>query len=253
MSTPFFSIITPTFNRVNDGKLKRCLNSVLTQTFEDFEHITVDDGSASGEDSKGLVESFEDERFKYIRIERSQRVVARNTGMRAAAGQNICWLDDDDCYNPMYLATFAHHIRKFPEAKLFVAGVVVHGIERDREGNQTVPKWTRIRSAWMPPGDPEGKHPHGIFNSGKVGSGMFVFARSCLADIGLMPNSWNHWEPIADGMDEWVGVPSGTTGYSAAKKLVGNPWGDDHAMFQRLCRFYKVHLIEAALYIQFRK
>ena len=53
---------------------------------------------------------------------------------------------------------------------------------------------------------------------------------------------------IADGADEWLGYE---TGYSAAKKWIGNPWGDDWVFFRKLTLFYKVHLIQACLYNQY--
>lgn len=245
MSKPFFSIITPTYNRVNDGKLKRCLNSVLTQTFEDFEHIIVDDGSA--EDVGSLIENY-DERFHPVRIKHSGRVIARNAGMKAAGGEWLCHLDSDDTYSPMYLSTLAHYIEQEPDVDLWVCGAVVNGMFKDDKGNHLVPKWTNIRQAWTPPLNTDGNHV--IFNSGKVGTGMFVFRRRCLDVIGYPPD-WQNHNQIADGMDEWLGVALGTTGYSSAKRLVGNPFGDDHALFQKLCLYYRAHLIQAALYCQF--
>ena len=76
---------------------------------------------------------------------------------------------------------------------------------------------------------------------------MFVFHRECYENIGPMPH-WKDHLAVADGVDEWLGYE---TGYSGDKKWVGNPFGDDWAYFRKLTQFYRVHLIEACLYIQY--
>ncbi len=240
---PKFSIITPTFNRA-DGRLQRCLASVRAQTFEDWEHIVVDDGST--DDTAEVVEGVEDPRVRYVYVEHGGRVVARNTGMRKARGEWFCWLDSDDAYDPMYLATVEHHARSEPEARLWVCGAVYHGMIKDEKGRHICPRWTKMRKAWMPPVDTDGTHSE-HFPSGKVGTGMFVYHRECYEKIGSLPDWRNHLE-IADGIDEWLGY---TTGYSAKERWVGNPFGDDFAMLRALTLHYRVHLIEAALYVQY--
>jgi glycosyltransferase involved in cell wall biosynthesis len=251
---PKFSIITPTWNRVEGGKLHRCLASVMTQTYHDFEHIVVDDGSRDIEATRLVVNNFEDfVPIKYIEIPHQGRVIARNTGMRAAKGEWICWLDSDDALDPMYLETLAYNIDREPDACLWVVGAVVHGILKVKvEGQKrlvhTVPKWTKLRKAWMPPVSCDGNHT--LFNSGHVGTGMFVFRRECLETTGLMPPFINH-NQLADGLDEWLGVEPGATGYNSRTRLIGNPNGDDHAWFQKLCLYWQVHLIDACLYVQY--
>ena len=248
VSKPFFSIITPVYNRVNDGKLKRCLDSVMTQTFEDFEHLTIDDGST--EDVSSVVDHY-DERFQYITIEHQGRVVARNEGFSRAKGKFIAMLDSDDAWDPMYLATFTYYIEQFPEHHAFCAGAIVHGVKKSEEvGKHLVPVWTKIRHAWEPPPDPSGKYKSAIFTSGKVGTGMFVFSKEALDTIGLLPD-WLHWEEVADGIDGYLGVPAGTTGYNRHTRLVGNPYGEDHCMYQKLAMHFDIKIIKAALYIHY--
>lgn len=245
MTTPFFSIITPVHNRVDNGKLKRCLNSVMTQTFEDFEHIIVDDGSE--EDVEGLVAQY-DNRFHYIRIPRSGRVIARNTGMEAAKGRNIAWVDSDDVYDPLYLKTFAVNMEMQPEAKLWICAATFHGMIKDGRNVHICPKWSKYFKAWIPPVDPDGPG-HKFFTSGKITSGQFVFARECLDKTGLMP-PWKTLYEVADGVHEWTSFTDEIY-YSAAKKWCGNPWGEDFVMFLALCKHYRVHAIEAALLIHY--
>lgn len=253
MNVPKFSLITPTWNRA-DGRLSRCLESVYTQTYRDFEHVVVDDGSDDGTESlcTQLVESTKPGyELRYIRKEHEGRVVARNVGMREAGGDWIAWVDSDDALDPMYLETFDHFTRERPEVDLWVTGAVVHGVRsggpKDRYGGQTVPYWTKLRRAWIPPLDEDGPHVHRLFHSGHVGTGMFVFRRECLDTVGYFPDSWRDHDDIADGIDEYLGLPPGTTGYGTVgppeRPLghVGNPYGEDHCLYQKLCLHYRAH------------
>ncbi len=95
--TPLFSVIIPTHGR---GQfLSRALGSVLEQTIADFECIVVDDASPTP------VTVPADPRIRLIRREVNGGVsAARNTGLRAATGRYVTFLDDDDTYAPERLA-----------------------------------------------------------------------------------------------------------------------------------------------------
>jgi len=247
---PKFSIIIPTWERVSDGKLERCLESIQTQTYHDYECIVVDDGSK--EDVAELVSFQFDDRFRCIRIPHQGRVIARNTGFAAARGEYFAWADSDDAYDPMYLATFDYHIQQEPEARLFVCGAVVHGVVKDEKGKHLVPVWTKLRHAWEPPLDPDSDAVHAHFFSGKVSSGEFVYHRECYEKVGPFP-PWINPMQIADGIDDWLGYE---TGYSAKSKeeggrWVGNPHGEDYTYYRKLTMYYRVHIIKAALYIHY--
>lgn len=97
MVKPTISVVIPTHNRAK--LLKRAINSVLRQTFEDFELIVVDD--ASLDNTSEVVESINDGRIRYVRLEKnSGGPVARNTGIKKARGKFIALLDDDDEWLP---------------------------------------------------------------------------------------------------------------------------------------------------------
>jgi glycosyltransferase involved in cell wall biosynthesis len=226
------------------GKLERCLDSLQMQTYTDAEFIIVDDGSKDGTQEFLLERASHDSRIRNIGMAHQGRVFARNAGMAVARGEWFCWLDSDDAYDQMYLATLAYNIEKEPDVRLWVLGVVMHGIHKEN-GKHTVPRWTKLRKAWMPPVDANGVHAH--FTSGKIGTGMFVFHRECYEKIGPLP-PWKNHNFVADGVDEWLGYE---TGYGSDKKLVGNPWGDDWAYFRKLTMHYRVHLIDACLYIHY--
>jgi glycosyltransferase involved in cell wall biosynthesis len=104
----FFSIIIPTYNR--EKEISRALNSVLTQTFQDFEIIVVDDGSTDNTES--VVLSFNDIRIKYIKQDNSGATAARNYGIRNSSGQYIAFLDSDDMWYPTFLE---EHKAKYEE------------------------------------------------------------------------------------------------------------------------------------------
>lgn len=89
---PYFSIITPTYNRAH--LIGRTIASVLTQTFGDFELIIVDDGST--DNTKEIIEAFDDKRIRYLYQTNSERGKARNTGAENAKGAYIFFLDSDD-------------------------------------------------------------------------------------------------------------------------------------------------------------
>ena len=83
--------------------LHQCLNSVLSQTFTDFEVILVDDGST--DDSFRIFQEYvsRDKRFKLIHQENKGLAGARNTCLKHMTGDFIAWLDSDDWLENDYL------------------------------------------------------------------------------------------------------------------------------------------------------
>lgn len=106
--SPYFSVIIPTYNR--SGVLGRTIDSVVAQTFGDWELIVVDDGST--DDTASLVKSFADSRIRYRYQENAERGAARNTGIDMAGGEWICFLDSDDCFLPDHLQGFSDEISR---------------------------------------------------------------------------------------------------------------------------------------------
>lgn len=89
-----FSVIIPVYNV--EAYLIECLNSVLDQTFEDWEAICVNDGST--DNSAAILEEYgqKDSRFKIVNQPNGGLSTARNTGLKAAAGEYVLFLDSDD-------------------------------------------------------------------------------------------------------------------------------------------------------------
>lgn len=100
-NSPFFSIITPTYNR--ESFLEEMISSVATQTCQDYEHIIIDDGSTDG--TEALINRLvgTNPKIVYIKQENKGRSAARNVGIEQAKGEYICFLDSDDVWSENYL------------------------------------------------------------------------------------------------------------------------------------------------------
>ncbi len=100
--TPLVSIVTPVFNSANF--LPETLNSIRTQTFEDFEHLVVDDGST--DESVSILERYasQDVRIRIIRLKGNNGPAkARNAAIESARGRYIAFVDSDDLWLPQKL------------------------------------------------------------------------------------------------------------------------------------------------------
>lgn len=96
---PTFSVIIPAYNR-GDG-LRTTIDSVLSQTYVDFELIIVDDGST--DNTRKIVEGIDDNRIRYIFQNNEGASKARNTGIEFASGKYVAFLDSDDVF-------LSHHL-----------------------------------------------------------------------------------------------------------------------------------------------
>ena len=108
---PTVSIVIPTYNRAD--LIARSIQSVLNQSYPDFEVIVVDDGSTDG--TKEVVENFNDKRIKYIRLNNNRGAgAARNVGIRSSMGKFIAFQDSDDMWLPeklkKHLSIFAKEL-----------------------------------------------------------------------------------------------------------------------------------------------
>ena len=117
-----FSIILPTFNRGH--MIHLAIESVLNQTYKDWELIIVDDGST--DKTKDVIEKFieKDNRIKYLQQKNKERSAARNKGIKEANGEWICFLDSDDVYHSSHLHEFHNFINNNDSKKgLYFSGL----------------------------------------------------------------------------------------------------------------------------------
>ena len=108
--TPVVSIIVPVYNAEKD--LHRCIDSIIAQTFTDWELFLIDDGS---KDSSGVIcDEFatKDNRIRVIHKENGGVSSARNVGLDNARGEWITFVDSDDWIKPQYLEHLFGSIEK---------------------------------------------------------------------------------------------------------------------------------------------
>jgi len=126
MKKPFFSIVLPTYNRADF--ITKAIESAMEQAFEDWELIIIDDGST--DDTKEVVQSYQEERIIYVWQENKERSAARNHGIEIARGQYVCFLDSDDYYLPNHLQDLYSQIEKhnYPRA-VFMSGLECRDVD----------------------------------------------------------------------------------------------------------------------------
>ena len=107
-----FSVVIPLYNKA--PYINCTIESVLAQTFKDFEVIVVDDGSSDG--SAELVALVRDPRFRLTRQTNSGVSAARNKGIALARGDWVAFLDGDDWHHPRYLETLVAAQNAYPDA-----------------------------------------------------------------------------------------------------------------------------------------
>src|SRR5437773_3361686 len=107
------SVVIPTFNSAD--YLAQAIQSVLVQTYQDFEIIVVDD--ASTDHTEEVLRPFA-KRICYVRQDRGGPSVARNRGILQARGEMIAFLDADDVWRPTKLARQVEFLDYYPEACL---------------------------------------------------------------------------------------------------------------------------------------
>ena len=95
------SIIVPVYNV--EKYLRRCLDSILAQTFTDFECICIDDGSSDG--SGKILDEYAEKDFRFVVIHKDNGGVssARNAGLDVARGEWLAFVDSDDWVEKNFL------------------------------------------------------------------------------------------------------------------------------------------------------
>ncbi len=112
---PKISVVIPLYNK--ESYIKNTIESVLHQDFKDFEIIVVDDGST--DNSLRIVKQFAHTFITTISQQNQGVAKARNTGVQAASGELIAFLDADDLWLPHHLSEIATLSQKFENASFF--------------------------------------------------------------------------------------------------------------------------------------
>ncbi|MFQ5768343.1 MAG: glycosyltransferase family 2 protein, partial [Acidobacteriota bacterium] len=126
--TPQVSVVIPAYNRA--ALLPQAIQSVLAQTFTDFEIIVVDDGSTDG--TEACLKPFGG-RIRYLRQENVGPASARNRGIRASRSPLVGFLDSDDAWESRTLESVVDVFQQHPNVGL----VSIMARETDPHGEET--------------------------------------------------------------------------------------------------------------------
>jgi glycosyltransferase involved in cell wall biosynthesis len=173
---PRVSVVIPTRDR--PALLVRAVRSVLAQSMPDFEVIVADDGSPGGTD--GPRAELDDPRIVWLDAERRGVAAARNAACRAARGQWLAFLDDDNRWTPRFLE------RQLATADAADAEVVAAlGVDLAADG-------TRMPQPAPPSSDPLRAAAAGWFPF----TSCVMVRRSALAAVGGFPEEFDHGEDV---------------------------------------------------------
>lgn len=115
---PKISVVIPCFNGAEF--LSRSINCVLSQTFQDWELIFIDDGST--DNSLDIARTYNDQRIKIIHQDNNGVSYARNEGLKIAQGKYVAFLDSDDEWNNGFMEKMLSALESNPDAVLAYCG-----------------------------------------------------------------------------------------------------------------------------------
>lgn len=119
------SVVIPLYNK--EKSIASTLQTVLNQTFTDYEIVIVNDGST--DNSVIEVEKVQDDRIRLIHQQNAGVSAARNRGIEEAKGELIAFLDADDEWKPEYLVTQYQLSLKYPECSVFACNYEFRDVE----------------------------------------------------------------------------------------------------------------------------
>jgi glycosyltransferase involved in cell wall biosynthesis len=139
-TNPLVSVIVPTRDRTET--LRRALDSVVAQSYANWELIVSEDGAT--DETAGLVAGFDEPRLRYLRGAPGGASAARNRGIAAARGALITYLDDDNRMHPNWLKSVVWAFEQRPDAAILYGGIAIDDTARlHGDGGREMP------SAWL--------------------------------------------------------------------------------------------------------
>ncbi|WP_455640378.1 glycosyltransferase family 2 protein [Parabacteroides sp.] len=128
ISNVIFSVIIPVYN--SELYLEKCLDSLLEQSYPDFEVLLIDDGST--DKSGAICDEYakKDTRFRVFHQKNEGVSAARNKGLSVARGKYISFVDSDDWVTPDYLKVYADARAAFDYDLVYIEMVIVLGNEK---------------------------------------------------------------------------------------------------------------------------
>lgn len=154
--TPVISVVLPTYNRA--ALLPRAIESILNQTFKDFELIIIDDGST--DETPAVLKKYaaQDKRIRLLRNEQNCGIsCSRNRGIEAARGQYIAPMDSDDEAISIRLEKLLAVMKDYPELTVVTGGFYY-------ENSDIPPQWLENPSKYTLTGNPSDMQFELLFN-----------------------------------------------------------------------------------------
>jgi len=184
---PYFTVIIPTYNRAH--LIGKAIESVLAQTFSDWELVIVDDGSA--DNIREVVEAYSDNRVRYIYQTNAERSAARNNGISHSQGKFICFLDSDDRYEIDRLERLHSSIQEQNEPiALFFTGI------KFEDGSEVLSYFSAPK-----------KETESIYDF--IIRATFATPRSCIHRDILIKHQFNPKFRIGEDTELWIRIAQG--------------------------------------------
>jgi glycosyltransferase involved in cell wall biosynthesis len=182
-SAPLVTVVTPAYNIAK--YIGEAVDSVLGQTFRNFEYLVVDDGSTDDSPAVAKAHARDDPRFRLIGGANRGVSAARNTGIREARGEYVAFLDGDDRWHPKFLERQVRLIQSLPPT---VGAVFCRSRIMLENGTPVFLQWQRA-----------GRYDFDDFlvsgNPARNGSSLLIRA-SCFADVGVFDEKMRYCEDI---------------------------------------------------------
>lgn len=120
---PSISVILPVFN-ADSAELRKSVESILNQTYSDFELIIINDGSTNN--CEEVILSFDDNRIKYVKNDTNLKLITTlNKGLKLASGEYIARIDSDDYCDKTRFKKQIEYMNRHPETGLLGTGMLV--------------------------------------------------------------------------------------------------------------------------------
>ena len=187
--SPLVTVVTPAYNVAK--YVGETVDSVLRQTFRDFEYLVVDDGSVDNSVDVVKAHVGDDPRFRLVAGEHRGLSAARNAGIREAKGEYIAFLDGDDRWHPRFLERQLQLIQSLPPD---VGAVFCRSRLVLENGTLVFFQWQRV-----------GRYDFDDFlvnsNPARNGSSLLI-RKSCFADVGGFDEDLRYIEDL----DMWLRI-----------------------------------------------
>jgi glycosyltransferase involved in cell wall biosynthesis len=201
-SSPMVSVIIPTFNQAE--LLQKALQSVINQTFQNWEAIVIDNHSQ--DNTKEIVESMNDSRIRYVLFSNQGIIAAsRNRGINLAEGTYIAFLDSDDLWYQSKLSTCLEYFRKGVDA-------ACHGMWIRKDGV--------LDKKFIPTQPSHNLYETLLFKGNStIWTSTVMIKRQCLKQFGVF--SEHPAMVMAEDYDLWLRLAKNNVGWIIIPEILG--------------------------------